>query len=426
MRHLKILIGLMLIASTALAGNNVEIHFNYPDNVIYIGVENTVEVWIENDDSIHAMSLGLEFSGYEGIVNWNESYGNKPPLNEEGDAVDGFGETLLSNTAGFSDSDLPDSIVFGGVYLPMNGECIPPGPLRLCYTLKFTIPDGQPLGTLCVDNIFFPPGGEWWFQDFYGNEVAPDFYGCTNLGTYNTSCLEECFPMVQAPTPVANFSFTPDSGDYPLTVDFTDLSLYSPTYWFWTFGDGGYSFEPNPSYTYLSEGTFYPKLVISNDYGTDSMQSATPIIVTSPPVVPGVSVTCMAMKQTLSGIIDTIPFTVENTGENTDSYSFTVQDSLGWFLSPTYLQFDLDGEASTTIKVAVIVPEGLLNGTENKLTATVQSQTLPQVSDAASCVLVINSEICGDVNLDGVVNVSDAVYIINFIFMDGPAPCEPE
>jgi hypothetical protein len=115
MRHLKILIGLMLIASTALAGNNVEIRFNYPDNVIYIGVENTVEVWIENDDSIHAMSLGLEFSGYDGVVNWNESYGNRPPFNEEGDAVGSFGGTMVSNTDNFSDSDLPDSIVFGGI-----------------------------------------------------------------------------------------------------------------------------------------------------------------------------------------------------------------------------------------------------------------------------------------------------------------------
>jgi len=155
MRYLKILIGLMLIASTALAGNNVEIRFNYPDNVIYVGVENTVEVWIENDDSLYAMSLGLEFSGYDGMVNWNKSYGNKPPFNEEGDAVGGFGGSLVSNTDDFDDSDLPDSIIFGGAYLLIQGDCIPPGTLRLCYTLKFTIPEGQPLGSMCVDNIFF-------------------------------------------------------------------------------------------------------------------------------------------------------------------------------------------------------------------------------------------------------------------------------
>ncbi len=416
----------MLIASTALAGNNVEIHFNYPADNIFIGVENTAEIWIENDDSIYGMSLALEFSGYDGVVNWNQSYGNKAPFNEEGDAVGGFGGTLVSNTSDFYNGDLPDSIIFGGVYLPMQGECIPPGTLRLCYTLKFTIPMGQPLGQICVDNIVFTPEGEWLFYGIYAGEVAPDFYGDSNVGTYNPSADGHCYPVVTAPGPVADFSFAPDSGDYPLLVDFTDLSLYSPTEWIWDFGDGDSSYMQNSSHTYTAPGTYYPSLYVANTGGSDTKVSALPIIVTSPPIVPGVEVTCMPTKETIAGITDTIPFTVENTGEDLDSYSFAVQDSLGWFISPTYLLFDLDGGASTLVKVAVIVPNGLLNGTQNKLTATVQSQTLPQVSDAASCVLVINNEICGDVNMDGVVNVSDAVYIINFVFMGGPAPCEPE
>jgi hypothetical protein len=29
----------------------------------------------------------------------------------------------------------------------------------------------------------------------------------------------------------------------------------------------------------------------------------------------------------------------------------------------------------------------------------------------------------GDVNCDGVVNVSDVVYLINHLFINGPAPC---
>jgi PKD repeat protein len=426
MRHLKILIVLMLIASTALAGNNVEIRFNYPDNVIYVGVENTVEIWIENDDSLYGMSLGLMFFGYDGTVDWDEGYGNSSPLNEEGDAVDAFGGVISSDVNNFYDSELPDSILFGGTFLPSIGECIPPGTLRLCYTMKFTIPGGQPLGSMCVDNIFFPPAGEWLFFDLLNIEIAPDFYGCTNIGVYNTSCGEHCFAVVEAPAPVADFYFAPDSGDYPLTVDFTDLSLYSPTEWIWDFGDGDSSFVPNPSHIYTAPGTYYPSLYVANSNGSDTKVSSLPIIVTSPPIVPGVEITCMAIKETVSGITDTIPFTVENTGEDLDSYDFTVQDSLGWFISPTHLTFNLDGGTNTIIKVAVIVPNGLLNGTQNKLTATVQSQTLPQVSDAASCVMVINNEICGDVNKDGVVNVSDAVYIINFIFMGGPPPCQPE
>ena len=30
----------------------------------------------------------------------------------------------------------------------------------------------------------------------------------------------------------------------------------------------------------------------------------------------------------------------------------------------------------------------------------------------------------GDVNCDGAVNVGDAVYLINYIFKNGPPPCQ--
>lgn len=36
---------------------------------------------------------------------------------------------------------------------------------------------------------------------------------------------------------------------------------------------------------------------------------------------------------------------------------------------------------------------------------------------------VVNRRVCGDVNCDEKVNVSDAVYIVNYIFKGGPAPC---
>lgn len=34
--------------------------------------------------------------------------------------------------------------------------------------------------------------------------------------------------------------------------------------------------------------------------------------------------------------------------------------------------------------------------------------------------------LCGDINLDGGVNIGDAVFLINYIFNGGPAPCEVE
>ncbi len=84
--------------------------------------------------------------------------------------------------------------------------------------------------------------------------------------------------------PVANFSGTPLSGGYPLTVDFTDMSSNTPTTWAWDFGDGtGTSSAQNPSYTYTSAGTYTVSLTATNAYGSDGETKTGYITVTSPP-----------------------------------------------------------------------------------------------------------------------------------------------
>jgi len=68
-------------------------------------------------------------------------------------------------------------------------------------------------------------------------------------------------------TSQADFSGTPTSGTYNLTVNFTDLSTNSPTEWFWQFGDGENSTDQNPSHTYTYPGVFDVALVTNNSYG---------------------------------------------------------------------------------------------------------------------------------------------------------------
>ena len=64
MKVLRFLPGLLLIAGFLYADNNIEVHFNYPADTVFIGEINTVEFWIENDDTLQGMTLGFEFSGY--------------------------------------------------------------------------------------------------------------------------------------------------------------------------------------------------------------------------------------------------------------------------------------------------------------------------------------------------------------------------
>ncbi|MBK8554891.1 MAG: PKD domain-containing protein [Lewinellaceae bacterium] len=64
------------------------------------------------------------------------------------------------------------------------------------------------------------------------------------------------------PNPVANFS----SAINNLTVTFTNLSTNSNS-WSWDFGDGGFSNEQNPVYTYAVAGTYVVTLTATNDCG---------------------------------------------------------------------------------------------------------------------------------------------------------------
>jgi PKD repeat protein len=70
--------------------------------------------------------------------------------------------------------------------------------------------------------------------------------------------------------PVALFSQDRIFGRVPLTVTFRDRSLFSPTEYLWTFGDGTTSSEQNPVHTYTRPGFFTVQLRVSNAAGSDT------------------------------------------------------------------------------------------------------------------------------------------------------------
>lgn len=70
--------------------------------------------------------------------------------------------------------------------------------------------------------------------------------------------------------PVANFSTDIKSGEIPVTVSFTDESLWSVTDWLWDFGDNRTSTEKNPVHTYYDPGIFTVSLTVTGPGGTDN------------------------------------------------------------------------------------------------------------------------------------------------------------
>jgi len=77
---------------------------------------------------------------------------------------------------------------------------------------------------------------------------------------------------VSTPPVVVDFSATPTTGAKPLTVQFTDNSVGTPTAWAWDFNNDGTtdSTLQNPSYTYVNAGTYSVKLTATFATGPNS------------------------------------------------------------------------------------------------------------------------------------------------------------
>jgi len=141
-----------------------------------------------------------------------------------------------------------------------------------------------------------PTSWSWDFGDGVGTSTLQNpSYAYTAAGSYTVSLTAtnaygsdnetkvDYITATAPPPPVADFSGSPTSGEYPLTVDFTDLSTNSPTSWSWDFGDGvGTSTLQNPSYTYTSAGTYTVSLTATNAYGSDNETKLDYIAVTEP------------------------------------------------------------------------------------------------------------------------------------------------
>jgi len=139
-----------------------------------------------------------------------------------------------------------------------------------------------------------PTSWSWNFGDGGTSTAQNPTHTYTSAGTYTVTLtatnaqgsdqeVKTNYITVSAPPPpTAEFSGTPTNGEYPLNVDFTDLSSGNPTSWSWTFGDGGTSTAQNPSHTYNAAGTYTVSLTAYNSQGNDTETKTNYITVTEP------------------------------------------------------------------------------------------------------------------------------------------------
>jgi PKD repeat protein len=83
--------------------------------------------------------------------------------------------------------------------------------------------------------------------------------------------------------PIADFEANVTEGVAPLQVSFTDLSQNEISTWYWDFGNGGWSTQQNPTYTFYTPGIYTVSLSCEGPGGTDTETKIDYISVSEPP-----------------------------------------------------------------------------------------------------------------------------------------------
>ncbi|MCK4461855.1 MAG: S8 family serine peptidase [candidate division Zixibacteria bacterium] len=262
---------------------------------------------------------------------------------------------------------------------------------------------------------------------------------------------------------LASARFTADvtEGDAPLTVNFTDQSPYSPTAWDWDFGTGDGSTDQNPVYTYNAPGIYDVSLIVDDSVslGLGEEHLTNYIWVTADTVemahvlTPRGSQAVMPVYLHNTVQIKEIQFSfyMENTlGITFDSFSvaglrteyfdyvnfnaLVMNRKYGILMTPdpagggsNYLQPDTGAILNLYFNVPPTVPGGSILPVDS-ITASGKRPRYDALWGELVPVFIagaieVQSCIRGDVDCSGGdINIADLVYLVDFMFNDGPAP----
>jgi hypothetical protein len=114
-------------------------------------------------------------------------------------------------------------------------------------------------------------------------------------------------------------------------------------------------------------------------------------------------------------------FAVENTGSYSDVFNIDVNDGLGWTVSPSTSGIFLNPGQVDSVDVSAICPAMVTEGTVNTIYLTASATSAAGVVDQDSCSVLVFVQ-RGDADNNGMINISDATYIVSYIFGGGSSP----
>ncbi len=121
------------------------------------------------------------------------------------------------------------------------------------------------------------------------------------------------------------------------------------------------------------------------------------------------------------GAVRPLSYLVQNTGMLDDIINVTIYDSLGWLVPPMDTSFSLIAGETQTLGYNVTPPAGLPLNTRNKIYLQCQSLGDASVFDTTSAPFRTILQY-GDADFNGVINILDVSYILNFLYRGGPVP----
>lgn len=133
-----------------------------------------------------------------------------------------------------------------------------------------------------------------------------------------------------------------------------------------------------------------------------------------------IATTVVTDSSVYSGAARPFNYRVYNTSPLSDVVDVTCSDDMGWIVVDTVSKFILGGD-SADVQFDVVVPLGTPLGTHGQLTFFAQSRSDSLVEDSQqiTATTVVQR---GDVTFDGLVDLSDLIHLVNFLFMGGPSP----
>lgn len=128
---------------------------------------------------------------------------------------------------------------------------------------------------------------KWDFGDGTTDSVQNPIHTYSNKGEYtvsltvsgtygsDTKIVKNCVTVAGKKTGAlaAGYTASPTTGEWPLTVQFTDQSIGDISKWKWNFGDGTTDTAQNPSYTYNKSGDFTVSLTVSGKDGSTNTKT---------------------------------------------------------------------------------------------------------------------------------------------------------